>query len=167
MSPRNRKLLHSFQNLTKWLPVSIAGFRSDIRHSEATPVSDVESSHLPGKNYESLLFRARLLVYFQSLPWQSICLTPIGKMNGIHPLEKKYFAVTKIQEKIRSVREKNRSGCISQRRNGSGFGYMAARPYTMSQRWRCLATQTNALSSMPWLWFIGRVWPDRGGAAHL
>ena len=89
------------------------------------------------------------------------------EMNGIHPLEKKYFAVTKIQEKIRSVREKNRSGCISQRRNGSGFGYMAARPYTMSQRWRCLATQTNTLPSMSWLWFIGRVWPDRGGAAHL
>ena len=45
----------------------------DIRRSQATPASDVESSRLLGKNYESLLFQRRLVVCFQSPPWQSTC----------------------------------------------------------------------------------------------
>jgi hypothetical protein len=63
-------------------------FRSDIRHSQATPMSHVESSRLPGKNYESLLAQTRLVVCFQSPLWQSICLTPVwnvNEMNDIHP----------------------------------------------------------------------------------
>jgi hypothetical protein len=125
---RNRKLLNSFQNPTIWLPVPIARFsrrysvltgnscercRKLTFAGEKLRVSAVQSS------ITCLLSIAALAIH---LPYSN------REMNGIHPLEKKYFAVTKIQEKIQSVREKNRSGCISQRRNGSGFGYMAARP---------------------------------------
>ena len=73
---RNRKLPNSSQYPNIWLPTKTSEFRRDICLSQATPLRDVESSRLPGKNYESLLSRARLLVCFQSPFWQSTCLIP-------------------------------------------------------------------------------------------
>jgi hypothetical protein len=63
-----------------------------------------------------------------------------------------YFAATKEEEIW--------AGSFSQRRNGSCFRYMAARPFTLSQFWRYLAAQTNTLSAMPWLCFLVRFHPD-------
>jgi len=94
-----------------------------------------------GKNYESLLSRARLLVCFQSPFWQSTCLIPQGKMNGIHSNGENNFAATRIKTKIRP-------GFVSKWRNGPCFRYMAARPHTLSQLWRYLAAQTNILSAV-------------------
>jgi len=59
-------------------------FNCHVRHSHTTRLSHVESSHLLGKNYESLLSRVRLLVCFQWLAWQFACLISMWNMNNIH-----------------------------------------------------------------------------------
>jgi len=135
-------------------------FSPQSSYSQATPFSYVESSHLPGKNYESLLSRARLLVCFQSPLWQSTCLYPPRKMNRIHSNGENNFAATRIKTKIRS-------GFVSKWRNGPCFRYMAARPHTLSQLWRSLAAQTNVLSAVSRLQFLSGLRTDRGGPAHL
>src|ERR1051326_437109 len=63
-------------------------FNCHVRHSHTTRLSHVESSHLLGKNYESLLSRVRLLVCFQWLAWQFACLISMWNMNNIHSWEK-------------------------------------------------------------------------------
>jgi hypothetical protein len=64
-----------------------------------------------------------------------------AKVNGIHSNGENYFAAKRIKEKVRS-------GSVSQWRNGPGFRHMAARPHTLSELWRYLAAQTNPLSAV-------------------
>jgi hypothetical protein len=73
---------------------------------------------------------------------------------------RKYFAATRTQKEIRS-------GSFSQRRNGSCFRHMAARPFTLSEFWRYLAAQTNTFPALFRLWFLGWVRPDRGDPPYF
>jgi hypothetical protein len=63
-------------------------FNRDLRYSQATPLIDVESSRLLGKNYECLLSKTRLVVCFQPPMWHSTCHIPFGIWTTFISLEK-------------------------------------------------------------------------------
>ena len=74
-------------------------FNCHVRHSHTTRLSHVESSHLLGKNYESLLLRTRLVVCFQSPFWHSTCLIPIMETERDSFQWRKLFCRQKNQRK--------------------------------------------------------------------